>query len=149
MYAKRTPCVRHFNFHGAAGEARHHLILEAMRKLRIKDEAQRLMLCYVNCASGFKPSTRYIHDKTGIAENNIARARAKLARFGLLCFRDDTIWIDWDRIRLLASLDEHLMGSPRKAFIAPMEPPKAKRKLRRKTDLELIMEFQDCFPTSA
>lgn len=149
MYTKRTPCVQHFNFRNAAGEARRHLIAEAMRKLRIKDEAQRLMLCYVNCPSGFKPSTKYIFEKTGIKQNHVARARAKLARFGLLCFQDETIWIDWDRIRILASLDPDLMGSPQKAFIAPMEPPKAKHKLHRKTDMELIMEFKDCFPASA
>lgn len=138
---KPTPRIQHIHARGIQKDLRVLLLDEAIEKLRIKSEAARLMRVYASCPSGFAPSTTFLLKKTGIKENNIARARAKLERFGLLGFQNNTIWIDWRQIQTLASLDPELMGSPSKATIGKVQPPDSNYKTDPIADLLRLPEI--------
>ena len=147
MFTKPTAIIHHLGF--CPYQYRHEVLDEALEKLRIKTEAAKLMKLYASCPEGFRPSTTYILERTGIKQNNVARARAKLAQYGLLGFVDNKIYIDWSQIRVLASLDPKLMGSPHKAFISPVELPKKPEGGLTEDQLDLLMHFNELLDHNA
>lgn len=69
-------------------------------------------------SEGFKPSANYIAEETGWSRRKVFEAREQLVKFGIIGETDDQILIDWNRIRLLSTLDPSMTG--RKCTVAPV-----------------------------
>lgn len=69
---------------------------------------QEVLEALVFCATGFRPSLKYLADKTGRTTRTIGNIKHALSDRGIIGLRQDTLIIDWDRLWLLASLDPAL-----------------------------------------
>lgn len=82
-----------------------------------KGEAEILS---VLCAQqhGFSPSAKFLMAKTSMSHGGIYKARTALNRMGIIGESDTHIIIDWNRIRLLSTLDPKMTS--RSAYVAPV-----------------------------
>lgn len=67
-----------------------------------------LWLLYEDTQEGFRPALKYVEDRTGIRSNKISEIRKELIIHGLIALTDEQLIIDWDRVRIFASLDKPL-----------------------------------------
>lgn len=86
---------------------------------RLKGEEAALFRLYTSKPSGFKPNQTYIAENTGILENNISRARDKLAEHKFIIVDGDNIIIDWRVLKGLAMIPDTVKVTGHKAHILP------------------------------
>lgn len=98
------------------------IIDSACANLRLSGQAKRLLVFYADQADGFTPALEWIHQNTGLDRKDISKIRQQLVDNGFILYKpNQTIELDWDRIRLYASLDKEMLPTKRgKAFIAPI-----------------------------
>ncbi len=98
------------------------MIETACNNLRLSGQAKRLMTFYADQADGFTPSLEWIHQNTGLNGKDISKIRQQLVDNCFIHYEANrAIELDWDRIRLYATLDKEMLPTKRgKAFIAPI-----------------------------
>lgn len=92
------------------------VVREAAEAVHLTERGERLLEVYALATSGFSPAVRYIEDKTGISSKKIPSIRKELVEMGLISYSKErhVILVDWNRIRLYASLDPELTNRYRK-----------------------------------
>ena len=64
------------------------------------------LLCYYAARSnGFKPSAKLISKETGLSRARVFAGRQMLEEHGVISVDNERVYIDWQRIRIFASLD--------------------------------------------
>lgn len=94
-----------------------------------KNEADLLRFYALKCSNGFSPAAAFINKQIGLDPNVMRRTRDLLAEDGLIVVSKQSISVDWERIRLFASLKDEtgFDGSPavalqrRNRMIAPAQ----------------------------
>lgn len=71
---------------------------DIIRRFRLKGEEAELFLYLCSKPSGFCVSNTFIANATGLARNNVPRAREKLVRDKLIAVRKEQIIIDWRQL---------------------------------------------------
>lgn len=74
---------------------------------------QTLLRFYLEQSTGFAPSVSRIEKTTGLKKCYLLRARKLLEEDGLILLTERFLYIDWNRIRLFASLDPSAMPKQR------------------------------------
>lgn len=114
MTQVRQPlAVIHVN--SKATDNRQWLVEECIAAFNMKNsEAELLRFYALKCSNGFKPAALFIERQTGLDRREVYRSREWLIQDGLLNISDKIISVDWDRIRLFASLKNEtgLDGTP-------------------------------------
>ena len=67
-----------------------------------------LWLLYEDTQEGFRPSLKYVEDRTGIKSNKISEIRKELVDHGIIALTSEQIIIDWERVQIFASLEKPL-----------------------------------------
>ena len=97
------------------------LIKSACSALSMKPGEYALLLFYCQQSSGFRPSINLITQRTGLGKRAILRNRQLLIEDGLIAVWRNCVFVDWDRIRLFASLNQALIPKQRsRRTIAPV-----------------------------
>ena len=111
-------------------------IKSACKALSMKAGETALLLFYCEQSSGFRPSINLITKRTGLGKRAILRNRQLLVEDGLIAVWRNTIFIDWSRIALFATLDQSMVPKQRsKRTVAPVI---VRRNGRRFTDRFLL-----------
>ena len=88
--------------------------------MHLAPSEHRLLRYYASCASGFRPAAGLITKALNISEPCLYLARNALVKHGLAYMQDDSLHINWDRVKLFASMDP--AKTSKRAFIAPINP---------------------------
>ena len=67
-----------------------------------------LWLLLEDCREGFRPALKYVEDRTGIKANKISEIRKELIDHGMIALTKDMLLIDWERVKVFASLEKPL-----------------------------------------
>ncbi len=105
---KKPPII----IHRDKPEKTYQMLRDASRNVGLSKRAVELLRFYASCKSGFRPSTSYIEHKTGIKYRNISYVRSELAERGIIGYGDEfrnMIVVDWNRIKVFASLSDKLI----------------------------------------
>lgn len=102
MY-KQPMSVHHINFKRTDNFAR--LTVQAAASTHMSHGEAALLAFYGSCSTGFAPSAKLIAERIGRNEIYVYQLRKALAAKGIIVVIDNKIYVDWKRIRLLASLD--------------------------------------------
>ena len=82
---------------------------------------QALLRFYLEQSTGFAPSVSRIEKTTGLKKCYLLRARKLLEEDGLILLTERFLYIDWNRIRLFASLNPAVIPKQRaKRQITPV-----------------------------
>lgn len=81
----------------------------------------KLLKYYAAQSSGFTPSVKRINEKTGLSRTQVYAVRNMLEKHGTVLVDQHCVYIDWERIRIFASLDPKLTG--RHFNVAPVKKP--------------------------
>lgn len=98
------------------------LITTACQAIHAPARCERLLQFYGYRSEGFTPARRFIEKTTGINSNKISEIRRELVGLGLIAYdaQKHEILVDWERIRLYATLDPDLTSQDRKhSYFAP------------------------------
>ena len=79
----------------------------------------KLLKYYAAQSSGFTPSVKRICNETGLSRAQVYNTRNMLEKHGVALLDQDCVYIDWERIRIFASLDPKLTG--RHFNVAPVK----------------------------
>lgn len=75
---------------------------------------------------GFSPSAKFLMNKTSLSHGGVYKARTALNKMGMIGETDYHIVIDWNRIRLLSTLNPRT--TRRSAYVAPVVHAKTSNK---------------------
>lgn len=114
---KFPPHIQHISCRLPDGKWQ-ELLEAAMKNMRLKSCAKRLMMFYADQANGFRPSLRLIEDKTGIGRLNVCHVRKQLETKGFISYDGNVITIDWYRIWQFSLLDQEQIGKQKDWQIA-------------------------------
>lgn len=117
----RPPRLSHRNSN--VNDDKIELCFDCASRLRMSKGERSLLLYYAACSSGFRPSVQLIADRTDLNRSQVFRCRKKLEEHGVVKVLEDRVIIDWNRIRLFASLDPAMTG--RHVTIAPVSLAKS------------------------
>lgn len=112
------------------------LIKSASSALSMKPGEQQLLLFYCSCSSGFRPSISLITQRTGLGKRAILRNRELLVEDGLIAIHNNTVYVDWSRIQVFASVDAGMI--PKQRSRRRIAPVVVRRSGRRFTDRFLL-----------
>ena len=119
VFAKRPVTIHHVN--RIKHERRSAIVNNYARALHVSHGEHALLKFYAHCASGFAPAEALIMKTTDLSASSIRRLRTSLINHGVAYMNDNTFTIDWERLRLFASMDPRkTMG--KRCFIAPINP---------------------------
>ena len=130
-----TPCrIIHVNrpCHNNMDET----VKSACSALSLKPGESALLLFYCAQSSGFRPSISLITKRTDLGKRAILRNRQLLVEDGLIAVWKNCVFIDWERIRLFASLDRSMV--PKQRSRRTIAPVIIRRNGRRFTDRFLL-----------
>lgn len=97
------------------------LSAQAGEVLHMAHGEKTLLRFYLEQSTGFAPSVCRIEKTTGMKKRNILYARQLLQEDGLILETDKYLYVDWNRVRLFASLDPTITPKQRaKRQIAPV-----------------------------
>ena len=82
---------------------------------------------YAVCSSGFRPSLQAIANVTGQDRSQVYRNRNALIKHGIVAERSDALIVDWNRLKLYASLDPRLTS--KRSICAPLVRANARMSL--------------------
>lgn len=136
--------IKHYSY--KEGESHKDIVQDIIRKFRIKNENAKVFSLYCLSQGGFRPSKQYIENKTGVAKNNVLRARKWLVDNGLIGFDKEAneIQIDWFQLRNLALIPEEEIPIRKKYSIGKIDIQKKGDEKSKDSDLflmEWISEF--------
>jgi len=118
------------------------VIKSATEALSMKPGESALLLFYCAQSSGFRPSISLITKRTGLGKRAILRNRQLLVEDGLIAVWHNTVFVDWDRIALFASLASELIDGkpvfPKQRSRRRIAPVIVRRNGRRFTDRFLL-----------
>lgn len=113
------PIVKHINVRKE--DERDALCSQCGASLFLSLKELTLLSYYAQQKSGFKPAVSRIIKETGLSRRTIFRVRQRLIDLGLIGLHKGRLLIDWQRIRLFASLEPDVIS--KNAFVAPVRPP--------------------------
>lgn len=130
MFYKKPPVIVHW--HKPEGGYM-ETAQDACKNVRLSKRATNLFLYYADCKSGFRPASAVVTEATGISKNNIGNCRNDLIVHGLVGYGeqfDNSVVIDWNRIRAFAMLEQPLQYVKGKAsdYFRPIQSPKEKKR---------------------
>lgn len=103
-------------------EAQGLIVDQALSNFRMPKAARKLMMYYASCGTGFRPSLKTIDDVTHVGVKHISTIRQYLVTHGFIAYSDETIYIDWLRLKAFASMDPKLMGNKKNWRVSPVNP---------------------------
>lgn len=129
MFYKKPPTVIHWH----KPEKCEEMALDACKNVRLSKRATKLFLYYASCKSGFRPAAKVIAEEFGISNTQLCNLRNDLFKHGLVGYGeqfDNSVLIDWNRIRAFAMLEEPLQYVKSKVELCfpQMQSPKEKKK---------------------
>lgn len=91
----------------------------AARNLYLTWEVERVMLYYSQCANGFRPSRELIAKEAHVPFAHVLSDRKVLMEMGFISYNPtaNTVKVNWDRIKLYATLDKRLTKAKKKENI--------------------------------
>lgn len=113
------PIIKHINTR--KGDERDALCSQCGASLHLSAKELMLLSYYTQQKSGFKPAVSRIISETGLSRRTIFRVRQRLIDLGLIGLHKGRLLIDWQRIRLFASLEPEAIS--KHPFVAPVRPP--------------------------
>lgn len=86
---------------------------DAARNVRLRKNARLLLLQYVRCSDGFRPSRQYLAERMNIGKEHINRLRWQLVEHRLIHYDEENrkIYIDWYNICAFAMLCEPIRNA--------------------------------------
>lgn len=130
MCMKHPVAIHHVN--RIKHERYNSLVDKYAAALHVSHGEHRLLKFYAACASGYTPAEAVIMKATDLSAASIRRLRTALINHGVAYMVDNTFTIDWERIRLFASMDPRKTLGKR-CFIAPINPVAHKRLMELST----------------
>lgn len=121
--------------------------MDASRNIRLSSRAEKLLALYCDQASGFRPSYKFIAERTGIAINKVREIRQELVKKGAIQYdsAEGFIFIDWMRLKIFAVMEKPLTKhDSMKGTFAPVSY-RARPEKRRKKIRDIIAQMK---PTS-
>ena len=86
------------------------LLNDCCAALHMNESEAKLLSFYAEQKNGFAPARALIESRTGIRANKVSAVRASLVKLGVIAYGNNTITVDWERIRLFATLDPEQTG---------------------------------------
>lgn len=111
-----------FHLHGFASDNRLELCSDCSKALHMGKGEAALLKYYASCSDGFSPAVATICSKTGISRRRVFYDRDKLCDHGVTAIENNKLFIDWNRIRVFASLDPGMTN--KHCYIAPVNTKK-------------------------
>lgn len=108
------------------------LIRGCTKNVHLTSRGGKLLLCYATCRTGFRPSKKYVFEKTGINPPHLYQVRKELTEMRIINIdrATRTIFVDWRRIRLYSALDPRMTDKHRRhTTVGPFTTEKQCRKL--------------------
>ena len=103
---RSPPTIRHVNF--SMRDNRESIIADLSKVLRLTSTEKKLITLYAQNVSGFKPSIELIMSRTGCGRRQLFEARNTLQHLGVIRMDGDSLYLDWKKIKAIASLDDKL-----------------------------------------
>lgn len=103
---RQPPMIHHCNQteYIQRGASLVQMAADACAAMYLPDRVKKLLTFYADCPDGFRPALNTVHDKTGMNESSICKARKELVDVGFLLYTPDEIRIDWQRVATMAML---------------------------------------------
>lgn len=79
-----------------------------------------LLMYYAACSSGYRPAAKHVAESIGVDEGYVYVLRKALESKGVISVMSDAVIVNWDRIKILASLDPKLTS--KESWIKPQTP---------------------------
>ena len=86
------------------------LISECAQRIHLTVRGRKLLLFYSSCGNGFCPAKKLIFNEIGIEQKHLHEYRGELEKLGLITIdkETNTLYVNWERIRLYSTLDASL-----------------------------------------
>lgn len=110
--------------HSFPAAQRHTLVCDVSRNMHLKPNHSALLEFYCAQRAGFRPAEAYIASRIGVTPRWTRKLRQQLADLGVIGVDAEGVYIDWNRLRIYATLDPK--QTSRKAFALPI-PTRAAR----------------------
>ena len=117
-FGRRPVAIVHYNY--KRGDNFTQLVDRCSFAMHLAPAEHRLLRFYASCSSGFRPAGAVIAKALEVTEAYVYVARNALIKHGLAYMDGDSLHIDWERVKLFASLDP--AKTSKRAFITPLNP---------------------------
>lgn len=120
---RSPPTIQHIHF--SIRDNRESIIADLSNVLRLTRTEKKLITLYAGSTSGFKPSIELIMSRTGCGRRQLFEARNTLQRLGVIRIDSNSLYLDWKKIKAIASLDDKLAvptGKNGKRCVARINP---------------------------
>lgn len=120
---RSPPTIQHIHF--CVRDNRENIIDDLSNVLRLTRTEKKLITLYAGSTSGFKPSIELIMSRTGCGRRQLFEARNTLQRLGVIRIDSNSLYLDWKKIKAIASLDNKLAvptGKNGKRCVARINP---------------------------
>lgn len=118
LIGRRSIAIHHTNFRKSDNFAT--LADRCAFALHMGHGEHKLLRFYASCASGFRPAAEHVAKETKMSMPNVYVVRNAMIKHGIAYMKNGALFIDWDRVRLFASLDPG--KTSKDDFIAPCNP---------------------------
>lgn len=110
--------ISHANFNKTDDRA--DLVSKTVKVCHMDRAEAALLLFYASCSSGFQPAASLIAEKCGIRKDYVSRLRQRLIDKGIAVIVNNTLVIDWNRVKILSSLNPGLTAKT--GWVKPIPP---------------------------
>lgn len=114
----RPLTISHANF--SKTDDRADLVSKTVKVCHMDRAEAALLLFYASCSSGFQPAASLIAEKCGVRKDYISRLRQRLIDKGIAVIVNNTLVIDWNRVKILSSLNPNLTAKT--GWVKPIPP---------------------------
>lgn len=115
--ALRPPKIKHVHYRHS--DSFEKIASLAAAALHMGKGERALLSFYAACSSGFRPSLQAIANATGQNRSQVWRNRNALIEHGIAAEQNDVLVIDWNRLRMFASLDPKMTS--KRCICAPLD----------------------------
>lgn len=116
---RRIPLtISHQNY--SRDDNRADLVAKTVKVCHMDRGEAALLMFYASCSSGFQPSAALIAEKCGVKKNYVNTLRQQLINKGIAIMVGNQLCIDWDRIKIMASLNP--AHTAKKGWVKPIPP---------------------------
>lgn len=131
---------RIYHMHSLASDDRKELCLLCSKALHMGKGEAALLSYYAACSDGFSPAVATVCKETGLKRSQVYNVRESLCKHGVAMLKNNSLCLDWYRIRTFASLNPSMTS--KHCTIAPVNAKKLDYNIYN--NCKLFAELKSC-----